>query len=124
MRSYECRKFLYTHTVKVVNRTGVRITHVYTLQLYNTAHSGQLLDILIRCPQRGQTNLLGELGKAVVAEERGVAQQLVTDVGLGRVHGFGAVADVLGGMEHPKCQASQEITRGKKTFETRRSLIF
>ena len=46
---------------------------------------------------------LRELGKCRITEEWGVSQQLVTYVWLRGVHGLGAMADVLRGVEHSEC---------------------
>ena len=76
---------------------------------------GQLLDVVVAGAQAGQANLLAELGKGGVSEERDVAEELVTDVGLGGVHGGAVVPDVLGGVEHAEGQARQEVSGGEKS---------
>ena len=40
----------------------------------------------------------------------------MTDVWLRCVHGFGAVADVLGGVEHTEGETSKKITWRKKPY--------
>ena len=73
-------------------------------------HGGQLLHILIRSSQGSQPNLLRELSKAGVTEERDVPKQFVADVWFGRVHWLGAVANVLSGVEHSESEPSEKIT--------------
>lgn len=46
----------------------------------SVTHGGQFLDVVLRSPQTGQSQLLRELGKGRVGEERHVTQQLVTHV--------------------------------------------
>ena len=48
-------------------------------------YRGQLDNVVVRSPERRQANLLRELGKGRVGEERDVAEKLVTDIGLWRV---------------------------------------
>mmetsp|Transcript_88348 Transcript_88348/g.248865 ORF Transcript_88348/g.248865 Transcript_88348/m.248865 type:complete len:321 (-) Transcript_88348:12-974(-) len=48
-------------------------------------------------------------------EERHMAQELVANVGLGRVEGIRAVPNVLGRPEDAKRQSVEEVTRGKQT---------
>lgn len=43
-------------------------------------HRGQLLDVLVRGPQRRQADLLGELSELGVRQQRNVSQELVTRV--------------------------------------------
>lgn len=43
-------------------------------------YRGQFLDVLIRGPQRGQSDLLGELGELWIGQQGDVSQQLVTRV--------------------------------------------
>ena len=58
---------------------------------------------------------LRELSKVWVAEERCMTKQLMTDVWFGGVVGLGAMADVLGGVEHSEGQTSEKITRREET---------
>ena len=44
------------------------------------SYGGQLLDEVVRSSERGEPDLLGELGEGRVGEERDVADQLVADV--------------------------------------------
>ncbi len=44
------------------------------------SYGGQLLDEVVRGSERGEPDLLGELGEGRVGEERDVADQLVADV--------------------------------------------
>lgn len=83
---------------------------------HTDAYRCQLLHVFIRSPERGQAYLLGELSEGLVTEQRHMAQQLVADVRLRRVHGPRRVTDVLGGVEHSEGQSSQEITRGEQPW--------
>ena len=103
------------HTLKTTNHHSLlQPSNRMANKIHLDPHRGKLLDILIRCPQRGQSNLLGELSKAGVTKQGNMAEQLVTDIRLRGVHWFGTVTDVLGGMEYPECESSKEVTRGQQ----------
>ena len=74
-------------------------------------HRGQLLHIVIWSSEGSQADLLRELSKGLVTEQRDMAQHLVTDIRFRSVHGPRAVSDVLGGVEDSESQPSKEITR-------------
>lgn len=67
------------------------------------------LDVLVRCAQRGQSDLLRELGELGVGKERHMAEKLVTNVRLGGIERHAGVTDVLRRMEDTERQSSEEI---------------
>jgi hypothetical protein len=60
---------------------------------------GEVPAVLLGRPQRRQPDTVRHVSKGGVCQHGHVPQELVADVGLGRVHGVAAVADVLGGVE-------------------------
>ena len=75
-------------------------------------YGGETIDVLVGDAEGGEANLLRELGELGVGEEGDVAEELVANVGLGRVERLAGVADVLRRMEDPEGQSGQEIPRG------------
>lgn len=43
-------------------------------------HRGQLIDVLVGCSKRCQSNLLGKLGKTLIGQQWHVPKQLVTAI--------------------------------------------
>mmetsp|Transcript_6822 Transcript_6822/g.18545 ORF Transcript_6822/g.18545 Transcript_6822/m.18545 type:complete len:202 (-) Transcript_6822:957-1562(-) len=79
--------------------------------------ASQLLDVLLRRPETGQSNLLREIREVGVGEHRGVPQKLMTDVWLWRVHGLGVMANILGGEEDSECKTIQEVPRRQQASD-------
>ena len=76
-----------------------------------STYSCKFLNEFIRRAQRCQSNLLGELSEGGVSKKRDMTDQLVDHIRLWSVEGLGAVADVLGGVEHAESEAGQEVAR-------------
>lgn len=72
-------------------------------------YRGQFVDVIVGGAERGEANLLRELGKTGIGQQRHVAEQLVATVRLGRIKRVRRVANVLGAMEHAERQARQEV---------------
>ena len=75
---------------------------------------GEPGDVRVRGAERGEADLLAELGKLLVREEWDVAEQLVADVGLRGVERRLGVPDVLGRVEDPESQPGEKVPRGEQ----------
>lgn len=72
-------------------------------------YRGQFFNVIVGGAEGREPDFLGELRKSRVGKQRHVAQQLVTDVRLGRVQRSAVVSDILSGMENSERQSCQEI---------------
>lgn len=79
--------------------------------------SGQLFDVLIRCSERCESDLLREARKTGVCKKRSMTQKLMADIGFRGIKRFWRMADVLSRMEDPKCESSEEISRTQETSD-------
>mmetsp|Transcript_72199 Transcript_72199/g.181985 ORF Transcript_72199/g.181985 Transcript_72199/m.181985 type:complete len:324 (-) Transcript_72199:274-1245(-) len=92
-----------------------RVVRTHEAKLHGKPiYVGQLHDGLVGRAERGQADLLRELGEVGVREKRHVADELVADVGLRRVEGVAAVPDVLRAAEGAERQRVQEVPRRKE----------
>ena len=94
-----------------LKRSGFRAKWTWLSQGYSRSTPTGIAEAVAECAH------LRELSEAGVTEQRHMAEQLVTDVWLRCVHGPGAVADVLGGVEHAEGKTSEKVARRKKPYK-------
>eukprot|EP00960_Hanusia_phi_P020545 605831-Hanusia_phi.AAC.1 len=75
---------------------------------------GEPPHVLLRGPERGEPNGLREVGEVRVGEHGGMAEELMAEVGLGRVEGQRLVPHVLRAEEGAEGEAVEEVAGGEE----------